>query len=150
MIVGVLALMAQLGCTSDNHATWWIGDVAPDWHDCHAIPGSHAVLDLQEFHGSLILPFAWGGYRLFILTEPSLLQPGATLSIPSPQATAILCDLRHGASGDVATDVSGTVRALESRGSDILLALDLHGRKGDWEISDKQWFERQSAPLQHP
>ena len=144
-----VALLAHLACVSDNHAEWWIGDVAADAHDCHAIAGQHAVLDLQEFSSKPLVPFAWGGYRLFIQTEPSLLKPGATFSLPGPQAKALLCDLRHGASGDPA-ELSGTVDILQARGADLFVRFDLHDGENEWELSEERWFERQGTPTSPP
>ena len=142
-------LLVHLSCTSDTHAEWWIGDVATGSYDCHAVAGKHAVLDLKEFSSTPLIPFAWGGYRLFIQTEPSLLKPGATFSLPGPQATALLCNLGHGVSGDPAT-MSGTVSILQARGLDLLVRFDLRGGGDRWELSDERWFVRQGAPVRSP
>lgn len=142
--------LALTACLSDNHAQWWIGDVAPDWHDCRAIDGARTVLDLKEFRASLVIPFAWGGFRLFVLTEERHLEPGSTLTVPSAEASAVLCDLRHGASGDAITDVRGTVQVVRRRGEDVLLRLDLDGNRGYWSHHGKQWFERQGRPAEAP
>ena len=144
------ALLLLGACVYNNHATWWVGDVASEWHDCHAVSGTRAVLDLQEFRSSIIVPFAWGGYRLFVLTDPKHLQPGSTLNVPSLEASAILCDLGHGAPGDALKDVTGTVEVLKRRGEDVLLRLDLKGKRGYWSYRGKRWFERQGTPLERP
>lgn len=142
-------LLVHLSCTSDNHAEWWIGDVAADFPDCYAVTGKHAVLDLKEFSSVPLIPFAWGGYRLFVQTEPPLLTPGSTLSLPSPQATALLCSLKHGAV-DGPTAMSGTVSILETRGADLRVKFDLRSGDRKWELSGERWFERQGAPTRRP
>jgi hypothetical protein len=111
------------------------------------VSGAHAVLDLQEFQGSLIIPFAWGGYRLFVLTDPKRLAAGTKLVIPGPEASAVLCDLRHGASGDAIKDVSGTVEVLRRRGEDLLVRVNLSGRRGEWSYRGKRWFQREGTPI---
>jgi hypothetical protein len=142
-----LAPLLLVSCSHDNHAIWWTGDVAPEWHNCHAMAGDHAVLDLQEFRSSVVIPFAWGGYRLFVLTKPDSLQPGASFSLPDRRATTILCDLSHGAPGDAVTDLEGTVEIVRRRGSEILVRLDLRDREDYWSFKGKRWFEHQSAPI---
>ena len=144
-----VALLVHLSCTSDNHSEWWIGDVAADNQDCHAVAGQHAVLDLQRFSSKLFIPFAWGGYRFFIQTEPSLLTPGATLSLPSPQATALLCNLSHGSVRGPAA-LSGTVRVLEARGLDLRVKFDLRSDDNRWKLSGERWFARQGNPASPP
>lgn len=144
------ALLCLSGCVHDNHAEWWLGDVAPDWHDCRAAQGTHAVLDLQESRSVPVVPFAWRGFRLFIVTEPRHLAPGTSLIIPSGEATAILCDLGHGAAGDAIADVTGTVEVIGRRGADVQVRINLKGDRGYWSLRSKQWFERQGRPHEPP
>jgi hypothetical protein len=98
----------------------------------------------------LIIPFAWGGYRLFVLTDSHKLATGTELVNPGPDASAILCDLRHGASGDAINDVAGTVEILKLRGQDVLVRVNLSGRRGEWSYRGKRWFEREGTPIRQP
>jgi hypothetical protein len=146
LLLLALAALLLASCVYDNHAIWWTGDVAAEWHNCHAVAGDHAVLDLQKFRAIVVIPFAWGGYRLFVLMTPESLQPGTSFTLPDNRATAILCDLRHGAPGAAVTDLEGTVEVLRRRGLDVLVRLDLREREGDWSFRGKRWFKHQGRP----
>lgn len=145
-VLPVLAFLL-LSCVQEKHAIWWMGDVARDSNGCRAVTGDHAVIDRLNFRGSLVLPFAWGGYRLFVVTAPDLLQEGVTLSLPSRETRGVLCSLSHGASREPSEDVVGTIEVLERRGLDLRLRIEIRHAEGGWLLREDRWYERQGAPI---
>lgn len=145
-VLPILAFLL-LSCVEEKHAIWWVGDVAGDSDGCHVVTGNHAVIDRLSFRGSVVLPFAWGGYRLFVVTRPDLLQEGAILQLPSPETKGILCSLSHGASREPSADIVGSIEVLDRHGFDLRLRVEIRHPDGEWLTRDDRWYQRQGAPI---